>query len=176
MENTKYGKRREGRWTPIRAKVQDNRANPNSWETHVVRKRWDIGLLRALILRIMMMMITSLLALSTAVHKKELRSTWQSCLPRSALFIVHRGKLRSTWQVHPGSSRLDTRSSCSGGHAGLLIADCLRWRPFSQVVTYYTNTQSLKQPIGKNAQITTRSPGRAEGLVKYPRDKGKIFA
>src|SRR6218665_2468377 len=31
------------------------RANPNSWETHLVRKRWDIGLLRALSLRIMMM-------------------------------------------------------------------------------------------------------------------------
>src|SRR6218665_3415962 len=57
MQNTKYGKRREGRWTPIRAKAQDTRANPNSWETHLVRKRWDIGLLRALSLRIMMMMI-----------------------------------------------------------------------------------------------------------------------
>src|SRR6218665_2601648 len=31
--------RREGRWTPIRAKAQDTRANPNSWETHLVRKR-----------------------------------------------------------------------------------------------------------------------------------------
>src|SRR6218665_1055552 len=57
MENTKYGKRREGRWTPIRAKAQDTRANPNSWETHLVRKRWDIGLLRALSLRIMMMVM-----------------------------------------------------------------------------------------------------------------------
>src|SRR6218665_1582043 len=57
MENTKYGKRREGRWTPIRAKAQDTRANPNSWETHLVRKRWDIGLLRALSLQIMMMMM-----------------------------------------------------------------------------------------------------------------------
>src|SRR6218665_510948 len=57
MENTKYGKRREGRWTPIRAKLQDTRANPNSWETHLVRKRWDIGLLRALSLWIMMMMM-----------------------------------------------------------------------------------------------------------------------
>src|SRR6218665_2351525 len=57
MENTKYGKRREGRWTPIRAKAQDTRANPNSWETHLLRKRWDIGLLRALGLRIMMMMM-----------------------------------------------------------------------------------------------------------------------
>src|SRR6218665_442310 len=56
MENTKYGKRREGRWTPIRAKAQDTRANPNSWETHLVRQRWDIGLLRALSLRIIMMM------------------------------------------------------------------------------------------------------------------------
>ena len=54
MENTKYGRRREGRWTPIWAKAQDTRANPNSWETHLVRKRWDIGLLRALSLRIMM--------------------------------------------------------------------------------------------------------------------------
>src|SRR6218665_2748939 len=55
MENTKYGRRREGRWTPIRAKAQDTKANPNSWETHLVRKRWDIGLLRALSLWIMMM-------------------------------------------------------------------------------------------------------------------------
>src|SRR6218665_3046037 len=55
MENTKYGRQREGRWTPIRAKAQDTRANPNSWETHLVRKRWDIGLLRALSPRIMMM-------------------------------------------------------------------------------------------------------------------------
>src|SRR6218665_3843404 len=57
MENTKYGNRRKGRWTPIRVKAQDTRANPNSWETHQVRKRWDIGLLRALSLRIMMMMM-----------------------------------------------------------------------------------------------------------------------
>src|SRR6218665_1270443 len=57
MENTKYGRRREGRWTPIRAKAQDTRANPNSWETHPVRKRWDIGLLRALSLWIMMMIM-----------------------------------------------------------------------------------------------------------------------
>src|SRR6218665_1719900 len=57
MENTKYGRRREGRWTPIRAKAQDTRANPNSWETHLVRKRWDIGLPRALSPRITMMMM-----------------------------------------------------------------------------------------------------------------------
>src|SRR6218665_2662588 len=57
MENIKYGRRREGRWTPIRAKAQDTRANPKSWETHLVRKRWDIGLLRALSPRIMMMMM-----------------------------------------------------------------------------------------------------------------------
>src|SRR6218665_1019308 len=55
MENTKYGRRRERRWTSIRAKAQDTRANPNSWKTHLVRKRWDIGLLRALSPRIMMM-------------------------------------------------------------------------------------------------------------------------
>src|SRR6218665_120302 len=57
MENIKFGKRREGRWTPIRAKAQDTRANPNSWETHLVRKRWAIGLLRALSPRLMMMMM-----------------------------------------------------------------------------------------------------------------------
>src|SRR6218665_3263502 len=57
MENIKYGRRREGRWTPIRAKAQDTRANPNSSETHLVMKRWDIGLLRALNPRIMMMMM-----------------------------------------------------------------------------------------------------------------------
>src|SRR6218665_2734977 len=60
MENTKYGRRREGGWTPTRAKAQAIRANPNSWETHLVRKRWDIGLLRALSLRIMMMMMISI--------------------------------------------------------------------------------------------------------------------
>src|SRR6218665_2902251 len=43
--------------SPPLAKAQDTRANPNSWETHLVRKRWDIGLLRALSLRIMMMMM-----------------------------------------------------------------------------------------------------------------------
>src|SRR6218665_3091149 len=57
MENIKYGRRREGRWTPIRAKAQDTRANPNSWKTHLVTKRWDIGLLRALSPRIMMVMM-----------------------------------------------------------------------------------------------------------------------
>src|SRR6218665_933522 len=57
MKNTKKGKRREGRWTPIRAKAQDTRANPNSWETHLVRKQLDIGLLRTLSLCIMMMMM-----------------------------------------------------------------------------------------------------------------------
>ena len=31
MENTKYGRRRERRWTPIWAKAQDTRAN-SSWE------------------------------------------------------------------------------------------------------------------------------------------------
>jgi len=35
MENTKYGWRREGQWTPIRAKAQETSANPNSWETHL---------------------------------------------------------------------------------------------------------------------------------------------
>src|SRR6218665_1876190 len=61
MENTKYGKRREGRCTvghQYGPKAQDTRANTNSWETHLVRKRWDIGLLRALSLRIMMMIHT----------------------------------------------------------------------------------------------------------------------
>jgi len=33
------------------------KANPNSWEAHRVRKRWDTGLLRALSPRIMMMMM-----------------------------------------------------------------------------------------------------------------------
>src|SRR6218665_103792 len=30
------------------ANAQDTRANPNSWETHLVRKRWDIGLLMSI--------------------------------------------------------------------------------------------------------------------------------
>src|SRR6218665_618248 len=47
MENTRYGRRREGRWTPIRAKAQDTRANP-------------IELLWTLSLRIMMIMMRSI--------------------------------------------------------------------------------------------------------------------
>src|SRR6218665_1372373 len=42
----------KGDKTPIRAKA---RANPNSWETHLARKRWDIGLLWSLSSRFMMM-------------------------------------------------------------------------------------------------------------------------
>src|SRR6218665_3061951 len=41
------GRRRERRWTPTRAKAQDTRASPNSLETHIVRKLWGIGHLRA---------------------------------------------------------------------------------------------------------------------------------
>src|SRR6218665_1762485 len=69
MENIKHGRRREGRWTPIRAKAQDTRANPNSSETHLVRKRWDIGLLRALNPRIMMMMMMKMI--NTACPKSR---------------------------------------------------------------------------------------------------------
>src|SRR6218665_2615184 len=72
MENTKYGKLREGRWTPIRAKAQDTRAKHNSWETHLVRKRWDIGLLRALSLRIMMKMMMSLEMMSVSFYHPRL--------------------------------------------------------------------------------------------------------
>src|SRR6218665_3865033 len=52
MENTEIWKAKGmamPRWTPTLAKAQqDTRARPNSLETnlHVVRKRWDIGLLR----------------------------------------------------------------------------------------------------------------------------------
>src|SRR6218665_2464083 len=76
MEDTKYGKRREGRWTPIRAKAQDTRASPNSWETRLVRKRWDIGLLRALSLRIMMMILvkTEAKCISTASKYRNFNS------------------------------------------------------------------------------------------------------
>jgi len=42
-----------------RGRTVDTRANSNSWETHPVRKRWDIGLLQALSLRFMMMMMTA---------------------------------------------------------------------------------------------------------------------
>src|SRR6218665_2910607 len=45
----RYGRQRERRWTPTRAVAQDTRASPNSLETHLVRKRGDIGHLRALI-------------------------------------------------------------------------------------------------------------------------------
>src|SRR6218665_3661190 len=41
-----------------KTKTQDTRANPNSWQTHLLRKRWDTGLLRALSLGIVMMMYT----------------------------------------------------------------------------------------------------------------------
>jgi len=46
----RYGRRRERRWTPTRAKAQDTitRASPNSLETHLARKWRDIGHLRAL--------------------------------------------------------------------------------------------------------------------------------
>jgi len=44
----RYGRRRERRWTPTRAKVQDNRATSDSLETHVVRKWGDNGHLQAL--------------------------------------------------------------------------------------------------------------------------------
>ena len=44
----RYGRRRERRWTPTRAKAQDTRASPNSLEAHLVRKRGDIGPLQAL--------------------------------------------------------------------------------------------------------------------------------
>ena len=43
-----HGRRREGRWTPTRAKAQDTRASPYRLETHLVRKWGDIGHLRAL--------------------------------------------------------------------------------------------------------------------------------
>src|SRR6218665_3803227 len=80
----KTPKRREGRWTPIWAKAQDTRANSNSWETHLVRKRWDIGLLRALSLWIMMMMMSlsnklpeiSLLLAQTKLSVLALTETW----------------------------------------------------------------------------------------------------
>src|SRR6218665_3055467 len=49
MENNKSGRTMDA----IRAKAQDTRAKSNSWETHLVRKRWDIGLLRALSPRMM---------------------------------------------------------------------------------------------------------------------------
>src|SRR6218665_3731354 len=74
MENTKYGKGTEGRWTPIRAKAQDTKANPNSWETHLVRKRWDIGLIRALSLRIMVMMMNIHASIGYSVRKDS--SIW----------------------------------------------------------------------------------------------------
>ena len=67
MDNTKYGRRREGRWTPIWAKAQDTRANPNSWETHLVGKRWDIGLLRALSPGFMMMMMMMMMGQNSRI-------------------------------------------------------------------------------------------------------------
>ena len=71
MENTKYGRRREGRWTPIWAKAQDTRANPNSWETHLVRKKWDIGLLRAVSPRFMMMFLVYLYTLISGKYSNN---------------------------------------------------------------------------------------------------------
>src|SRR6218665_3528491 len=64
MENTKYGRQRERQWTPTRAKaLLDTRDSPNSLETHLVRKRWDIGLLRAMspwMTMMMMMMMNTM--------------------------------------------------------------------------------------------------------------------
>src|SRR6218665_3581566 len=89
MENTKYGKRREGRWTPIRAKAQDTRANPNSWETHLARKRWDIGLLRALSLRIMMMMMTMMNTKIKNIHSLfSFPGTGYRCVPSQKALMV----------------------------------------------------------------------------------------
>src|SRR6218665_4021093 len=89
MENTKYGKRREGRWTPLRAKAQDTRANHNSWKTHLVRKRWDIGLLQALSLRIMMMMMNYKLATQAALSKLRRKSSILSVRITKSLYAYH---------------------------------------------------------------------------------------
>src|SRR6218665_3396294 len=83
MENTRYGRQREGRWnTSIRAKAQDTRvtrANTNSWETHLVRKRRDIGLLRALSLWIMMtMMMMIVLYMYSSIYIAPLNSHRQT--------------------------------------------------------------------------------------------------
>src|SRR6218665_3599807 len=86
MENTKYGKRREGRWIPIWVKAQDTRANPNSWETHLVRKRWDIRLLRALSLWIMMMM-----KIGCSYNDNDRKNSYWDVIP---VLFVH---LRSTF-------------------------------------------------------------------------------
>src|SRR6218665_1929455 len=86
MENTKYGRRREGRWTPIRAKAQDTRANPNSWETHLARKRWDIGLLRALSPRIIIMMMIMMMMMMMVVVSQPFRiSNYHSAGPKSGI-------------------------------------------------------------------------------------------
>jgi len=45
---TEYGRRKEKRWTPTRAKSLDTRASPNRPEAHLVRKWRDILHLRAL--------------------------------------------------------------------------------------------------------------------------------
>src|SRR6218665_386546 len=46
----------------------DTRANSNNWETHLLRKRWYIGLLRALSLRIMMMMMMMMIYIYIYIH------------------------------------------------------------------------------------------------------------
>src|SRR6218665_2767150 len=86
----KYGRRREGRWTPIRAKAQDTKANPSSWETRLVRKRWDIGLLRALSLWIMMMMMMMMNSTVCSFFNKLGREI-PNCFPlnESHTFTVH---------------------------------------------------------------------------------------
>src|SRR6218665_3161058 len=74
--------------------AQDTRANPNSWKTHLVRKRWDIGLLRALSPRIMMMMMTKLYIklciTKTLVFLTFLSfSNFQRCILYSVLELNH---------------------------------------------------------------------------------------
>src|SRR6218665_533354 len=103
MENIKYGRRREGRWTPIRAKAQDTRANPNSWETHLVRKRCDIGLLRPLSTR-----FTLLIVISPG------RFTKQPCLASSVILLESAclGTGRRFWNVWNVSSEYHLPSSC----------------------------------------------------------------
>src|SRR6218665_731517 len=103
MENTKYGRRREGRWTPIGGKAQDTRANPNSWETHLVRKRWDIGLIRALSPRFMMMMKTQFTCTNTQFTCTKTQFTCR--LPRHSLPVLRHSLLRMADQ-YTGNNRL----------------------------------------------------------------------
>src|SRR6218665_2423935 len=153
MENTKYGKRREGRWSPIRAKAQDTIANPNSWETHLVRQRWDIarhiGLLGALSLRIMMMMIyIKFVAFKTFIH-----SCYFYSASSSPLLLRGQRRLRHSTDTVSEFHPEDPQATASEGLAkGPFVAARAGVEPATLQTVGVKSTTEL--PLHTNKQYT----------------------